>query len=87
MDPRDAVVETKAAIGALGGGFMISREVKALCERHGLGPREMYFRGRCGVGARMGVAWRPSKPPPSGPFRWGSSRPYACRSDKRGFRS
>lgn len=49
MDPRDAVVETKAAIGALGGGFMLSREVKALCERHGLGPREMYFRGRCGV--------------------------------------
>lgn len=49
MDPRDAVVATKAAIGALGGGFMISREVKALCERHGLGPREMYFRGRCGV--------------------------------------
>ncbi|GIH47381.1 hypothetical protein SAMN05421833_11741 [Microbispora rosea] len=49
MDPRDAVVETKAAIGALGGGFMLSREAKALCERHGLGPREMYFRGRCGV--------------------------------------
>ncbi|WP_432931609.1 SCO6745 family protein [Microbispora sp. CA-135349] len=49
MNPRDAVVETKAAVGALGGGFMLSREVKALCERHGLGPREMYFRGRCGV--------------------------------------
>ncbi|MFI7035209.1 hypothetical protein ACIBI0_00835 [Microbispora rosea] len=49
MDPRDAVLETKAAIGALGGGFMLSREAKALCERHGLGPREMYFRGRCGV--------------------------------------
>ncbi|WP_182879341.1 SCO6745 family protein [Microbispora sp. H10949] len=49
MDPRDAVVRTKAAIGRLGGGFMLSREVKALCERHGLGGREMYFRGRCGV--------------------------------------
>ncbi|MBX6383262.1 MAG: hypothetical protein IRZ07_09885 [Microbispora sp.] len=49
MDPRDAVVKTKAAVGALGGGFMLSREVKALCERHALGPREMYFRGRCGV--------------------------------------
>ncbi|MEW9531528.1 hypothetical protein [Microbispora sp. NPDC049125] len=49
MDARDAVVETKAAIGALGGGFMLSREVKSLCEHHGLGPREMYFRGRCGV--------------------------------------
>ncbi|GAA0355755.1 hypothetical protein GCM10009530_01070 [Microbispora corallina] len=49
MDPRDAAVATKAAVGALGGGFMISREVKALCERSGLGPREMYFRGRCGV--------------------------------------
>ncbi|NUR92716.1 MAG: hypothetical protein HOY71_52325 [Nonomuraea sp.] len=28
---------------------MVSREAKALCEKYGLGPREMYFRGRCGV--------------------------------------
>src|SRR3954465_412627 len=49
MNPRETVVATKAAIGALGGGFMISREVKYLCERTGLGAREMYFRGRCGV--------------------------------------
>ncbi|GLX92261.1 hypothetical protein [Herbidospora sp. NBRC 101105] len=39
----------KKAIGALGGRFMISREVKALCDEHGLGRWEMYFRGRCGV--------------------------------------
>ncbi|MBN6053323.1 hypothetical protein JYK22_15395 [Nonomuraea sp. RK-328] len=28
---------------------MVSREVKALCEKFGLGGRELYFRGRCGV--------------------------------------
>ncbi|NRQ34275.1 hypothetical protein HII36_20810 [Nonomuraea sp. NN258] len=28
---------------------MISREAKAICEAHGLGPRELYFRGRFGV--------------------------------------
>ncbi|TMR27209.1 hypothetical protein ETD85_39965 [Nonomuraea zeae] len=28
---------------------MISREAKALCEELGLGARELYFRGRCGV--------------------------------------
>ncbi|TMR11358.1 hypothetical protein ETD86_36000 [Nonomuraea turkmeniaca] len=28
---------------------MISREVKAICDEHGLGARELYFRGRCGV--------------------------------------
>ncbi len=39
----------KKAIGALGGRFMISREVKALCDEHGLGRWEMYFRGRLGV--------------------------------------
>jgi hypothetical protein len=49
MDPRSTVVATKAVLGALGGGFMISREVKSLCERYKLGDREMYFRGRCGV--------------------------------------
>jgi hypothetical protein len=49
MDPRGTVVATKAAIWALGGGFMMSREVKGLCDRVGLGSREMYFRGRCGV--------------------------------------
>ncbi|ADG87854.1 hypothetical protein TBS_01110 [Thermobispora bispora] len=49
MDPRSAVVATKTAIQTLGGGFMISREAKALCDRHGLDGRQMYFRGRCGV--------------------------------------
>ncbi|WP_459798632.1 SCO6745 family protein [Herbidospora sp. RD11066] len=39
----------KKAIGSLGGRFMISREVRALCEETGLGRWEMYFRGRCGV--------------------------------------
>lgn len=39
----------KKAIGSLGGRFMISREVKALCDEQGLGRWEMYFRGRCGV--------------------------------------
>jgi hypothetical protein len=28
---------------------MISREAKAVCEKYGLGAREFYFRGRCGV--------------------------------------
>jgi hypothetical protein len=48
-DPRTTAVEVKAPIGQFGGGFMISREAKAVCERHGLGARELYFRGRCGV--------------------------------------
>ncbi|SEU16401.1 SCO6745 family protein [Nonomuraea wenchangensis] len=48
-DPRTTAVQVKAPIGQLGGGFMISREAKAACEEHGLGPREFYFRGRCGV--------------------------------------
>ncbi|MCK2219856.1 hypothetical protein MF672_039575 [Actinomadura sp. ATCC 31491] len=48
-DPRTTAVQVKAPIGQLGGGFMISREAKAVCEEHGLGARELYFRGRCGV--------------------------------------
>ncbi|MER6944856.1 hypothetical protein ABT294_12610 [Nonomuraea sp. NPDC000554] len=48
-DPRATAVAVKAPIGQYGGGFMVSREAKALCERYGLGPRELYFRGRCGV--------------------------------------
>ncbi|MBF8185308.1 hypothetical protein ITP53_06070 [Nonomuraea sp. K274] len=28
---------------------MVSREAKAVCEEYGLGARELYFRGRCGV--------------------------------------
>ncbi|GAA4989312.1 hypothetical protein HD597_007835 [Nonomuraea thailandensis] len=48
-DPRTTAVQVKTPIGQIGGGFMISREVKAICEEHGLGPREVYFRGRCGV--------------------------------------
>ncbi|SDR01977.1 SCO6745 family protein [Thermostaphylospora chromogena] len=48
-DPRITAEAVKETIGRLGGGFMISREAKALCERTGLGGREMYFRGRCGV--------------------------------------
>ncbi|MFI6628222.1 hypothetical protein ACIBI7_05185 [Nonomuraea fuscirosea] len=48
-DPRTTAAEVKTPIGRLGGGFMISREAKALCEEHGLAPRELYFRGRCGV--------------------------------------
>jgi hypothetical protein len=48
-DPQSTVVAVKDTIGALGGGFMISREAKALCGQTGLGPRELYFRGRCGV--------------------------------------
>lgn len=48
-DPRTTAVQTKAPIGLYGGGFMISREAKAVCDEYGLGPREFYFRGRCGV--------------------------------------
>ncbi|MEU8103562.1 hypothetical protein AB0C18_07540 [Nonomuraea muscovyensis] len=48
-DPRTTARLAKGPIGRFGGGFMVSREAKALCERHGLGPRELYFRGRCGV--------------------------------------
>ncbi|MEU1728057.1 hypothetical protein [Nonomuraea sp. NPDC005692] len=48
-DPRTTAVQVKAPIGQYGGGFMVSREAKAVCEEHGLGPRELYFRGRCGV--------------------------------------
>ncbi|WP_261808762.1 SCO6745 family protein [Nonomuraea sp. C10] len=48
-DPRTTAVQVKAPIGQYGGGFMISREAKAVCDEHGLGPREFYFRGRCGV--------------------------------------
>lgn len=48
-DPRTTAAAIKGPIGRLGGGFMISREAKALCEQTGLGPRELYFRGRCGV--------------------------------------
>ncbi|WP_336204818.1 SCO6745 family protein [Nonomuraea sp. LPB2021202275-12-8] len=48
-DPRTTAVRVKAPIGQYGGGFMISREAKAVCEEYGLGARELYFRGRCGV--------------------------------------
>ncbi|WP_250573777.1 SCO6745 family protein [Nonomuraea sediminis] len=48
-DPRTTAIQVKAPIGQYGGGFMVSREAKALCEEYGLGPRELYFRGRCGV--------------------------------------
>ncbi|MFI6903400.1 hypothetical protein ACIBKY_19205 [Nonomuraea sp. NPDC050394] len=48
-DPQTTAIEVKAPIGVLGGNFMLSREAKALCEEYGLGPRELYFRGRCGV--------------------------------------
>ncbi|MEV0382267.1 hypothetical protein [Nonomuraea sp. NPDC050643] len=48
-DPRTTAVQVKAPIGQFGGGFMISREAKAVCEEYGLGAREFYFRGRCGV--------------------------------------
>ncbi|MEV4221048.1 hypothetical protein [Nonomuraea sp. NPDC049725] len=48
-DPRATAVAVKGPIGHYGGGFMVSREAKAVCEEHGLGPRELYFRGRCGV--------------------------------------
>ncbi|MFE3449193.1 hypothetical protein ACFXJ8_09680 [Nonomuraea sp. NPDC059194] len=49
VDSRSTAAAVKGTIGRLGGGFMISREAKQLCERTGLGPRELYFRGRCGV--------------------------------------
>jgi hypothetical protein len=48
-DPRTTATQVKAPIGQFGGGWMISREAKAICEEHGLGARELYFRGRCGV--------------------------------------
>lgn len=48
-DPRDTAVAVKGPIGRYGGGFMISREIKAVCDEHGLGAKEFYFRGRCGV--------------------------------------
>ncbi|WP_226899218.1 SCO6745 family protein [Nonomuraea phyllanthi] len=48
-DARTTAVQVKAPIGQYGGGFMVSREAKAVCEEYGLGPREFYFRGRCGV--------------------------------------
>ncbi|MFI7125391.1 hypothetical protein ACIBQ1_06825 [Nonomuraea sp. NPDC050153] len=48
-DPRTTAMQVKAAIGQYGGGFMVSREAKAVCEEYGLGARELYFRGRCGV--------------------------------------
>ncbi|WP_246609671.1 SCO6745 family protein [Nonomuraea rhizosphaerae] len=48
-DPRTTAARVKAPIGQYGGGFMVSREAKAVCEEHGLGAREFYFRGRCGV--------------------------------------
>ncbi|GGO66110.1 SCO6745 family protein [Nonomuraea cavernae] len=49
VDPRTTAKSVKAPIGQYGGGFMISREAKAVCEEYGLGAREFYFRGRCGV--------------------------------------
>jgi hypothetical protein len=48
-DPRTTAAQVKAPIGQFGGGFMISREAKAICDERGLGARELYFRGRCGV--------------------------------------
>ncbi|MFG1943576.1 hypothetical protein [Nonomuraea sp. NPDC048826] len=48
-DPRTTAVQVKGPIGQYGGGFMISREAKAACEEYAMGPREFYFRGRCGV--------------------------------------
>jgi len=48
-DPRTTAVRVKTPIGQYGGGFMISREAKAVCEKYGLEGREFYFRGRCGV--------------------------------------
>ncbi|WP_406673339.1 hypothetical protein WBK31_26195 [Nonomuraea sp. N2-4H] len=47
--PRTTAAQVKGSIGQLGGGWMISREVKAVCDEYGLGGREFYFRGRCGV--------------------------------------
>ncbi|MEO3872280.1 hypothetical protein ABGB18_26005 [Nonomuraea sp. B12E4] len=48
-DPRTTAASVRAPIGQYGGGFMMSREAKAVCDEHGLGAREFYFRGRCGV--------------------------------------
>ncbi|GAA3151079.1 evbL [Planomonospora alba] len=48
-DPQATAAAVKDAIGRYGGGFMISREVKALGERTGLDLWPLYFRGRCGV--------------------------------------
>ncbi|MFI6812221.1 hypothetical protein ACIBG7_07430 [Nonomuraea sp. NPDC050328] len=48
-DPRTTAAEVKGPIGVLGGKWMLSREAKAACEELRLGPREAYFRGRCGV--------------------------------------
>ncbi|GII89920.1 SCO6745 family protein [Sinosporangium siamense] len=48
-DSLSVAVAVKKPVSVLGAGFMMSREVKALCERTGLGARAMYFRGRCGV--------------------------------------
>ncbi|GIH92066.1 hypothetical protein ACFFMN_33355 [Planobispora siamensis] len=48
-DAQATAAAVKGRIGVLGGGFMISREAKALCESTGLGARALYFRGRCGV--------------------------------------
>ncbi|WP_327584457.1 hypothetical protein OHA25_53180 [Nonomuraea sp. NBC_00507] len=48
-DPRTTAAQVKAPIGQFGGGFMVSREAKAICDELGLGARELYFRGRCGV--------------------------------------
>lgn len=49
VDSKSTAAAVKGTIGRLGGGFMVSREAKELCARTGLGPRELYFRGRCGV--------------------------------------
>ncbi|MGP3957270.1 SCO6745 family protein [Nonomuraea sp. 3N208] len=48
-DPRTTAAQAKGPIGQFGGGFMVSREAKAICDELGLGARELYFRGRCGV--------------------------------------
>jgi hypothetical protein len=48
-DPQTTAAEVKTPVNRLGGGFMVSREAKAVCAAHGLGGRELYFRGRCGV--------------------------------------
>ncbi|WP_246075602.1 SCO6745 family protein [Nonomuraea terrae] len=48
-DARTTARAVKSPIGQYGGGFMISREAKAVCDEYGLGAREFYFRGRCGV--------------------------------------
>src|SRR5437868_982624 len=48
-DPRTTAAAIKGPIGSLGGGFMISREMKAANDQTDLNAREFYFRGRCGV--------------------------------------